>query len=50
MTVDVNIKNVKSFVKSDKFRDFLLSNTTDFGTACFVLETLLNAIDAFENE
>ena len=43
--MEIDIGNVENFVLSDKFRDFLLSNTTDFGTAAFVLQTLLDKID-----
>ena len=45
MEMTVDIDNVENFVISDKFRNFLLSNTTDFGTAAFVLQTLLDKID-----
>lgn len=45
MVVKIDIDNVEAFVTSDKFRDFLLNNTTDFGTAAFVLQTLLDKID-----
>ena len=45
MEVSVDIENVEEFITSDKFRDFLLNNTTDFGTAAFILQTLLNAIN-----
>ena len=48
LSVDVNINNVKEFVLSDKFRDFLMSETTEFGTAAFVLQTLLEKIDEIE--
>ena len=48
MEVSVDIKNVKEFVLSDSFRDFLMSKTTDFGTAAFVLQTLLDKIDEIE--
>ena len=49
MEIDVDIKEVETFVTSDKFRNFLLSNTTDFGTAAFVLQTLLEKIDEVKN-
>ena len=48
LSVDVDINNVKEFVLSDKFRDFLMSETTEFGTAAFVLQTLLEKIDEIE--
>ena len=48
LSVDVDINNVKEFVLSDKFRDFLMTETTEFGTAAFVLQTLLEKIDEIE--
>lgn len=48
MVIEVNIENVKEFVNSDKFREFLLSNTTEFGTAAFVFQTLMEKIDELE--
>lgn len=45
MVISVDIENVKEFVYSDKFRNFLLNATTDFGTAAFVLQTLTDKID-----
>ena len=44
MEISVDIEEVENFILSDKFRDFLLDNTT-FGTAAFVLQSLLNAVD-----
>lgn len=48
MIVETNLKDVKNFVTSDKFANFLLSNTTDFSTAAFVLSVLLEKIDELE--
>ena len=45
MEVSVDIENVESFILSDKFRDFLLNNTTEFGTTAFILQSLLNAVE-----
>ena len=45
-----DLDNVKEFVKSDKFTQFLLNNTTNFGTATFVLQTLLDKISELEKE
>lgn len=45
-----DLDNVKKFVKSDKFTEFLLNNTTNFGTAAFVLQTLLDKISELEKE
>ena len=48
MEIEVDIKEVRKFIKSEKFSDFLLSNTTDFSTAAFILQTLLDKIDEIE--
>lgn len=45
-----DLDNAKEFVKSDKFAEFLLNNTTDFGTAAFVLQTLFDKIGELEKE
>lgn len=45
MEVSVDIEDVEKFVVSDNFRNFLLNNTTDFGTAAFILQSLLSAIE-----
>ena len=45
MEISVDINDVEEFIISDKFRDFLLENTTDFGVAAFILQTLLEATD-----
>jgi hypothetical protein len=49
MEIDVDIQNVEDFVLSDDFRDFLISNTTDFATAAFVLQILLDKIEEIKN-
>lgn len=43
MTVDLN--DVKGFVESSKFRDYLLSNTTNFSTAAYILQALLERLE-----
>ena len=48
MEIEVDIKEVKEFILSDSFKDFLMSNTTDFAIAAFILQTLLNKIDEIE--
>ena len=46
VTIDMEVlKEVETTVTSDKFAQYLLSNTTDFAVAAFILETLLSAID-----
>ena len=50
MDMAIDIIDVKQFVKSDKFSQFLLSNTTDFTTAAFILQTLFEKIEEVEKE
>ena len=45
MIVDVDIEEVEKFILSDDFRDYLLSSTTDFGVAAFILQSLMNAVE-----
>ena len=45
MQVELNIKNIEEFILSDNFRNFLMSNTTDFGTAAFIMQALLEKVD-----
>ena len=39
------LEEVEATVTNDKFAQYLLSHTTDFVAAAFILETLLSAID-----
>ena len=50
MDMVIDIIDVKQFVKSDKFSQFLLGNTTDFTTAAFILQTLFEKIEEVEKE
>ncbi len=50
MNIELDIQNIKDFVLSDEFRNFLMSKTTEFGTAAFVLQTLLEKIDEIEEK
>lgn len=50
MDCSVHLDNVKDFITSDKFTHFLLAETTDFGTAAFIiLQTLMNRVAELEN-
>ena len=42
----VNPEEVRKFVESDKFIKFLLENTTEFSVAAFVLQAVLDRLDA----
>ena len=49
MNIELDIKNIEEFVLSDEFRHFLMYKTTNFGTAAFVLQNLLEKIDELKN-
>ena len=42
--VEVDLDEVKELVESPDFAQFLLSHTTQFSSAAFILQTLLDAI------
>lgn len=43
--IEIDLQDVKNFAESDTFAQFLLSNTTSFETAAFILQAVLNAIE-----
>lgn len=45
MNIEIDLEDIEQFVMSEEFRDFLLSHTTEFGTAAFILQTLLESIE-----
>lgn len=50
METTIDLNNVEQFITSDKFAQFLLSNTTDFGTAAFILDTLIRKVEELKNQ
>ena len=50
MEINVNLNEVKEFVQSDKFIQFMLNNTTDIGVSAFILQTLIEKISELESE
>lgn len=48
MEINCNLNDIKKFVNSEKFANFLVNNTTGFGTAAFILQTLFEKIDEIE--
>lgn len=48
--LSIDLDNVKEFIESDKFVQFLLNNTTQFGTAAFILQTLEDRIKEIKKE
>lgn len=49
-TMSVDLNEVNGFIESDKFANFLLSNTTDFTVALFILQTLKDKINELKGE
>lgn len=50
MEITVDLKNLEQFITSDKFTQFLLNNTTDFGTAAFILDILTRKVEELKNQ
>ena len=44
--IEVDLNEVTSVVESPEFAQYLLSHTTDFASAAWILQTLLDAIEA----
>ena len=44
--VEIDLNEVKQFIESPNFAQYLLTHTTDFATAAWILQTLLDAVDA----
>ena len=44
-TITVDLNDVKKFVESSEFADYLLSNTTNFSTAEYILQALLERLE-----
>ena len=43
--MDVDLAEVKNVIEHPDFAQYLLSHTTSFGAAAFILQTLLDAVD-----
>jgi F0F1-type ATP synthase delta subunit len=43
--VEVDLDEVKQVIEAPEFAQYLLSHTTQFSSAAFILQTLLDAID-----
>ena len=42
--ISIDLNEVEDYVTSDKFTQFLLNTTTNFGTAAFILQEVMNAV------
>lgn len=45
LEVSVDLKEVKRVIEAPEFAQYLLSHTTQFSSAAFILQTLLDAVD-----
>lgn len=50
MEIELNLKEIEEFVTSDNFIQFIINNTTQFGTAAFILQTLTEKLDEINQE
>lgn len=50
MEIEVDLEEVEEFITDDNFIQFILNNTTQFGTASFILQTLTEKIDEIRQE
>lgn len=46
LEVTVDLDEVKSFIESPDFHQYLLAHTPSFETAAFVLQALLDAVES----
>lgn len=50
MECDLELKELKEFVESEKFIQFLLNNNTNITIPAFIVQTLLEKIDELLKE
>lgn len=50
MEMTINLENIREFIEGEDFHQFLVSHTYDFGTAAWVLQTLLDAYSEAEEK
>lgn len=48
MEITLDLDEIREYVTSDKFKQFLTNSTTSFGISVFVLQTLLDKLDELE--
>ena len=44
--IEVDLNEVKNTIEAPEFAEYLLSHTTQFSSAAFILQTLLDAVEA----
>ena len=45
-TMEVDLSEVKKFIEDEEFAHFLLEHTSDFSVAAYVLQALLDRVEA----
>ena len=48
--VQVDLEEVEAFIKNQDFHYYLVNNVSDFNSAAFILQTLLDAVDAAKKQ
>ena len=48
--IEIDIDDIETFVNDPDFHRYLIENNTDFATAAFVLQTLLNAVKELRSQ
>lgn len=43
--VSVDLDEVRAVIEAEEFSEYLLSHVTEFASAAFILQTLLNAVE-----
>ena len=48
--VQVDLEEVEAFINNQDFHYYLVNNVSDFNSAVFILQTLLDAVDAAKKQ
>lgn len=48
--VEVDLEDVERFIHNSDFHYYLLNNVTDFNTAAFILQTLINTVEEIKKQ
>ena len=49
MNMSVDLDEVKTFITSDEFKQFIIDNNTDFAVPVFIFQVLAEKIKEIEN-
>lgn len=48
--IQINLEEVEAFINNQDFHYYLVNNVNDFNSAAFILQTLLDAVDAAKKQ